>query len=117
MTDSVNEGARIYFFHFVFHDWSDDQCHRILTQTAAAMTPGYSKLILGEFILRNTETPLLAAGFDIQMMALHSGMERSERQWKILLNGAGLEVSHMAFSQADGEGIIEAVRSERAVPL
>ena len=103
-------GARIYFFHFIFHDWSDHCCHRILTQIAAAMIPGYSKLILGEFILRDTGTPLLAAGFDLQMMALHSGMERSERQWKTLLNGAGLEVTKISFPQGNEEGVVEAVK-------
>ena len=74
------------------------------------MTPGYSKLILGEFILRNTRTPLVASGFDLQMVALHSGMERSERQWKTLLYGAGLEVTRVAFPQGNEEGVIEAVK-------
>ena len=74
------------------------------------MIPGYSKLILGEFILRNTRTPLLASGFDLQMMALHSGMKRSERQWKTLLPGAGLEVTRVAFPQGNEEGVIEAVK-------
>lgn len=105
-------GARIYFFHFIFHDWSDHHCHQILTQIAAAMKPGYSKLILGEFILPNTETPLLAAGFDLQMMALHSSMERSERQWRALLEGAGLTVAKISSPLGMGEGIVEAVRME-----
>ena len=76
------------------------------------MKPGYSKLILGEFILPNTGTPLLAAGFDLQMMVLHSGMERSERQWRTLLEGAGLTVARVSNPQGTGEGIIEAVRNE-----
>ena len=78
------------------------------------MTPGYSKLILGEFVLRNTGTSLLAAGFDLQMMALHSGMERSERQWRTLLEGAGLEVVKVSFppGHGNGEGIIEAMRKQ-----
>ncbi|MCJ1262498.1 hypothetical protein MMC22_002368 [Lobaria immixta] len=106
------KGARIYFFHFIFHDWPDHHCHKILTQIAAAMTPGYSKLILGEWVLRNTGTPLLAAGFDLQMMAMHSGMERSERQWRTLVEGAGLEVTKMSFPRGNGEGVVEAMRKE-----
>ena len=73
------------------------------------MTPGYSKLILGEFVLPNTGTSLLAAGFDLQMMVMHSGMERSERQWRVLVEKAGLEVTHIFISK-DGEGIVEAMR-------
>ena len=34
-TNPTFQGARIYFFHFVFHDWSDHHCHEILTQIAA----------------------------------------------------------------------------------
>ena len=83
------------------------------------MTPGYSKLILGEFILRNTGTPLLASGFDLQMMALHSGMERSERQWRTLIEGAGLEVVKISFppGHGNGEGIVEAMRNQYSSKL
>ena len=83
------------------------------------MTPGYSKLILGELILRNTRTLLLAAGFDLQMMALHSGMERSERQWRALLGGAGLEVVKVSFPRehGNGEGIVEAMRKQYSSKL
>ena len=78
------------------------------------MTPGYSKLILGEFILRNTGTSLLAAGFDLQVMALHSGMGRSERQWRTLLEGAGLDVVKISFpsGHGNGEGVFEAMRKQ-----
>ena len=76
------------------------------------MTPGYSKLILGEFVLPNTGTPLLAAGFDLQMMVMHSGMERSERQWRALIEGAGLKVTGISFPRGNGEGIVEAMRED-----
>ena len=72
-------GARVYFFHFVLHDWPDALATQILTHIATAMAPGYSKLILGEFILPNTDAPLTASSCDWQMMVMHSGMERSER--------------------------------------
>ena len=81
------------------------------------MIPGYSKLILAEFILRDTGTPLLAAGFDLQMMALHSGMERSERQWKTLLLRAGLEVTRISFPQGNEEGVVEAVKRAHSSKL
>ena len=84
-------GARVYFLHFVLHDWSDALAAQILTHIAAAMAPGYLKLILSEFILPDTGAPFLASRFDWQMMVLHSGMERSEGQWRELIKGAGLE--------------------------
>ena len=39
------------------------------------MTPNYSKLIIRDFILPDTDVPLYAACTDIRMMLLHAGME------------------------------------------
>ena len=71
------------------------------------MKPGYSKLNLGEFILPNTDAPLIAAGLDWQMMVLHSGMERSERQWRELIKGVGLGIVSFWQGKEGGEGIID----------
>ena len=64
-----------------------------------AMTPGYSKL------MPNTDALLIASGSDWQMMVLHSGMERSERQWRELIKGVGLKIVGLA-------GIIEVVKED-----
>ncbi len=103
-------GARVYFFHFILHDWPDALAVEILTHIAAAMIPGYSKLILGEFILPNTNAPFIASGFDWQMMVLHSGMERSQRQWMELIQRVGLEIVNFWQGKEGGEGIIEVVK-------
>ena len=103
-------GARVYFLHFVLHDWPDALAVQILAHIVAAMTPGYSKLILGEFILPNTDAPLLASEFDWQMMVLRSGMERSERQWRELIKRVGLEIVGFWQGKEGSEGIIEVVK-------
>ena len=41
------------------------------------MTPNYSKLIIREFILPNTNVPLYTACTDIRMMLLHAGMGKA----------------------------------------
>ena len=74
------------------------------------MTPGYSKLILGEFILPNTGASFLASGFDWQMMVLHSGMERSEGQGTELIKGVGLEIVGFWQGKGGAEGIVEVVK-------
>ena len=99
--------ARIYFFHFIMHDWTDDVCLRILGNTTAAMKKGYSKLLLNEFILPDQGCPLFAAGFDLEMMAMHAGQERTERRWSALLAKAGLHVLRFWIPEGGGEGIIE----------
>ena len=73
------------------------------------MEPGYSKIFLYEFILPDTGCSLLQAGFDIQMMGMHAGMERTRAQWTRLLEGEGFSVVDFWMAPGrDGEGIVEA---------
>ena len=77
------------------------------------MTASYSKLIIREFILPNTGVPLYTACTDIRMMLLHAGMERTESQWKELLNEVGLELEGFWTVDRGGEGVIEATKRAR----
>lgn len=61
-------GARCYHFRSVLHDWSDSDCIAILKNTAMAMKPGYSRLLLSEFVLPAKNVPLYPALLDISMM-------------------------------------------------
>ena len=56
------------------------------------MKPGYSKLLIFEWILPDVGTPLYPALLDINMLALLSGMERTETQWTELLSSVELEI-------------------------
>ncbi|KAI9661682.1 MAG: hypothetical protein M1821_008920 [Bathelium mastoideum] len=100
-------GARVYFFHFIFHDWSDEACLKILSNTVVSMKKGYSKVLLNEFIFPDQRCPLLPVGLDLNMMAVHAGQERTKSQWRHLLAKAGLETRFWQ-PNGGGEGIIEA---------
>lgn len=104
-------GARVYFFHMIMHDWPDDACIRILRETAKAMKPGYSKLLINDMVIPSTNAPLIMTPFDLTMMAHHSGIERSERQWRALVPRAGLEIVRV-WPSLSGEGIIEVMLPE-----
>lgn len=102
-------GARVYYFRSIFHDWSDQICHQILRNTLSAMTPDYSRILIVDFVLSDTETPLMQASIDIQMMGIGAGVERSERQWRDLLHAAGLKITGI-WNQSPGmESVIEAI--------
>ena len=73
------------------------------------MTPGYSKLLLNEWVLPDVGVPLFPALLDINMMAVVSGMERTETQWKELLSSVGLKIVRFWSVGAESEGLIEAV--------
>ena len=72
----------------------------------------YSKLLISEFVLTDTKTALFPASLDVQMMGLHAGMERSERQWRALLDSAGLAVVKIWQRVPGGESVIEAELKE-----
>lgn len=67
------KGARTYYLRSILHDWSTDKCLQILARIREAMKPGYSKLLLNEFILPAKNVPLYPALLDINMMALLNG--------------------------------------------
>jgi hypothetical protein len=48
-------GARMYYLHFIIHDWPDSDCIRIMERIRDAMTPGYSRLLINDAILPDTK--------------------------------------------------------------
>jgi hypothetical protein len=48
-------GARIYYLHFIIHDWPDSDCIRIMERIRDAMKPGYSRLLINDAILPDTK--------------------------------------------------------------
>ena len=71
------------------------------------MTPGYSKIILNELVLPDQGCNLIAAQVDITMMACCASTERSERQWRQLVESAGLKIERIWTDVPESESIIE----------
>lgn len=71
------------------------------------MTPGYSKILLNEYVLRDVGCSMAPAMMDINMLTLCAGMERTERQWRQLIKEAGLAVMNIWRPEGDTEAIIE----------
>lgn len=103
------QGARVYYFRSIFHDWPDHICQQILLNTISAMAPDYSRILIVDFVLSDTGTPLMQAALDIQMMSIGAGVERTERQWRNLLDSVGLEITGIWNQSAGMESVIEAV--------
>ncbi|KAL7620314.1 hypothetical protein AAE478_009308 [Parahypoxylon ruwenzoriense] len=106
--ESPVAGAKIYFMKFIMHDYADPECLGILKNVTSSMKKGYSYLVINDFILPDTGCPLLPAEWDLMMMTLMSAMERTESQWRNLLNKAGLTIEGMYQPPGDGQGIIVA---------
>lgn len=78
-------GARAYYLHHILHDWPDAKCEVIVKQIRRAMTPGYSKLLINEHVIPATGANWEATYLDLYMMVQFGSRERTEEEWKILL--------------------------------
>ncbi|KAF0324383.1 o-methyltransferase [Colletotrichum asianum] len=101
------KGARAYLMHSILHDWSDEPARKILEMQKDAMTPGYSRLLIHDHIDVEGPANPQATTFDIQMMALVSGRERSEKDWRQLLTSVGLSVVKIWKLPSAAHSIIE----------
>jgi hypothetical protein len=91
-TEQPVVGARAYYLHSILHDWPDEVCASILERVAAAMRPGYSRLLINENVIPGTGADWQATALDLMVLSLLSSRERTEADWRRLLKGAGLRV-------------------------
>lgn len=102
-------GARAYFLHSVLHDWPDDQCVDIVMKIKSAMTPGYSKLIVNEHVIPAVGASWEATSLDMYVMGFLGGRERTEDNWRNLLETrCGLKICGIWNPGNGVEGVMEA---------
>ncbi len=83
-------------------------CLKILSNIVPAMTPGYSKLLINENVVPDFGAAWPITSMDWLMMALGAVKERTEKQWRGLLQQAGLEVKGIWTYEQGTESLIEA---------
>ncbi|KAI4285844.1 MAG: hypothetical protein L6R35_004568 [Caloplaca aegaea] len=101
-------GARAYYLRNVLHDWPLTQCVSILKNVATAMTPGYSKVVLNELVIPDHGADIFGAQSDFTMLSVVGSEERSESQWRDMLDQAGLRITKIWTRAQEAESIIEA---------
>ncbi|KAL9053044.1 MAG: hypothetical protein Q9162_005032 [Coniocarpon cinnabarinum] len=86
------EGADVYLFRSIFHDWPDEECIRILRNMAPALKKG-AKVLLNDFVMPAPgELGFLqerrARTLDLIMTCLFNARERAADEWKPLFDMA-----------------------------
>jgi hypothetical protein len=108
---SVPAGADVYVLKSVLHDWDDERCVAILASCRAAMDEA-ARLVIIELLLPERMSPsaqmLSAALLDLIMLAYAGGRERTEAEFRHLLDQAGLRLTSTTALTA-GPHLIEAV--------
>lgn len=70
------------------------------------MSPGRSRLLIAEMVIPATGADITAGWFDMTMMTL-SGTERTEQQWRELLQATGFELTEIWTGPGVDAAIVE----------
>lgn len=90
--DTIPAGADAYLFRHIIHDWTDEQCAQILGHTRKVI-PEDGKVLLVECVIEAGNEPSIAKDFDITMMTLPGGIERTAAEFRALLDTSGFEMT------------------------
>ena len=105
--DAVPVGADAYIMKHIIHDWDDERATKILSNCRRALKPG-GKLLVVERVIGPPNAHDPKKFFDVAMMLLLGGRERSEPEWKALYDVAGFRVTRILPTPAP-HSIIEGV--------
>ncbi|MGH3049206.1 MAG: methyltransferase, partial [Gaiellaceae bacterium] len=91
--ESVPEGDA-YLLSGILHDWGDDEATRVL-RTIRAAAPPHARLLINDSVIRPGNDPDSGKWLDLLMLVLAGGRERSEKQWRDLLDAGGFQVDSL----------------------
>jgi hypothetical protein len=98
MFDAVPARGDAYLLKWILHDWDDAACSAILARIRAA-APAHARLLVVERVLPERATASLQVRTmmmaDLLMMIHLTGRERTEREFRELLAGAGWRFSRI----------------------
>jgi hypothetical protein len=83
----------------IIHDWDDAQSLTILKHCRKAMGER-GRLLLVEGIVPPGNGPSISKFFDLAMMVLPGGMERTEEEYRRLFEAAGFRLSRIVPTNA-----------------
>jgi hypothetical protein len=104
---AVPTGGDAYVLKRILHDWSDEQCVRILRCCCAAMDD-HARLLVVDAVVPTGNTPHPGKVMDILMMVFAEGRERTEKEFRELFGKAGLQLTNITMTPST-LSIVEAI--------
>ena len=105
--ESVPSGADAYVMKWIIHDWSDEDSATIFKNCRRAMRKD-SRLLTVEAILPPGNAPSFHKFMDLNMMVMLGGRERTESEFRTLLEAADLEMTGISATHTEFK-VIEAI--------
>jgi O-methyltransferase domain/Dimerisation domain len=106
--ESIPTGGDAYLMRWIIHDWDDEKSSVILKNCHQAM-PDQGKLLLVESIIPPGDDPSPAKFVDLIMLLMTGGKERTEAEYRALLQANGFELMRV-ISTPSVMSVIEAVK-------
>jgi hypothetical protein len=91
---SVPTGGDIYSMRWILHDWEDSKSLTIL-ENIKQVLPANGKLLLAEAVVPEVGEPHFSKFFDLIMLVMTGGRERTEKEWRVLLEKAGYRIERI----------------------
>lgn len=105
-TEQPVHGADVYFFRWIFHNWSDKYCEKMLKCLIPALKPG-ARILVNENILPNpgSENPWdekIIRTMDMTMLQLLNARERAEEDYKDLFHRTDPRFKFVGVKRPEG---------------
>jgi SAM-dependent methyltransferase len=91
---AVPGGGDVYLLKSVLHNWDDAAAVRILRRCRQAMAE-HARLLVVERVIPPGNTPAEAKLFDINMLVVVGGQERTEAEYRALFLAAGFNLTQI----------------------
>lgn len=92
--EAVPAGGDLYAMRWIIHDWDDEKSIRILKNIREAI-PADGRLILAEAVVPERTEPHFSKFFDLIMLTMTGGRERTRREYQRLLEKSGFELKEI----------------------
>lgn len=92
--EAVPKGADAHVLKFILHDWTDEECVRILNRCRESLEPG-GRLLVVEMLVPEEIRPDFVMLMDVNMLVMTGGRERTEKEFGALLPKAGFKMTRV----------------------
>ena len=110
-TSQPVQEAKVYYLRTVLHDWPDAKAVEILSHLKDAMAED-SMVVLDEIVVPGKGASEKQVLYDMVMLACLGSGERSESQWREVLEAAGLKLRNVEiYDEEMCSGLVVAVKA------
>jgi hypothetical protein len=92
--EAIPGGGDAYQMRHIIHDWTDEQCHTILTHIRKVI-PKTGRLLVIEMVIKPRNEPQPAKWLDLNMLVLPGGRERTEAEYAEMYARAGFRLERV----------------------